>query len=306
VKRFRWVIPAALAVAFAAGLGGRWAGRVQDAPDGDAAGAVPGGPVLLPLQARFGANQPAPGGRDERAARALWDETLVVLARGERGTDTEALARPVWERFPGTDPAVAAQLLVLGNARGEVPRHGGQLSPAEFARQALAHPAVYFTERRESASQAAAAAAVRQLAAEGKAREAWTLCLRLRWIAPRVNILAPACREVSVRFPTARFAPDDIPALLPAAVEIRRLGAGALNADGIRGIRRYVADPYDPGLLARTLVILWQADLRDTAIGLRPELLGLDPETLWRLETNARPFGSVKGILRLSLVPWQD
>lgn len=277
-----------------------WLGAERTGPM-DADLPMTSGPLMIPQQARY-ESEPAP---DPPEAIALWRRALDAFQtetdRRRSFLTAAPLLRALWNQWPGTVSAIQAQLLALEDPSIE---HGPLAT--DYTRRALEFPGLYFALAWQAASQDTAARAIRWLAETGEANTAWRLCLRLRWLSPRIERLAPACRKVAASHPGGSRASGVALDSLPRQVVVHRLPEAALDSDLAAVLRRYVANPYDAELLARGLAILWEADFRDTAVALRPELLELDPDTLCSLESNMNQFGLRKRRkeFTLSVMPW--
>jgi hypothetical protein len=160
--------------------------------------------------------------------------------------------------------------------------HSGQSQ--DFALRAARLPDIYFSKGLEAASQNVVAEAIRRLAQAGKPGEAWRLCLRVRWSAPRIDRIAPACRDVIARHPRSELRPNDLFTELPRTVLLSKLDPATCNAATRTAIRQYLANPYEGWVLEKLIVALWNTSQRPLAEALKPELLQLEYEALWRVE----------------------
>lgn len=186
-------------------------------------------------------------------------------------------------KWPETELAVRARWFAI-DTLGRY-RATGLEDLRELVESALAAPGLYFQDEFQLSMQTAAAELVRRLEDEGRAAEAWRLCLRLRWGVPRIDRIAPACRTLIARHREMGLAPQAVLALLPRSLAVLRPAPEPLGEAGAAALWRYLAQPYDPELLMRAYLVLWRAKLRGECEPLAAELLGLDPGASWRLET---------------------
>lgn len=263
------------------------------------------GPLLIPVQTRF--NESAESDLSDPSAAPIqtaWENILASLAEGRTLKDISNQITEIIERYPDSIPAVEAQLMVLSDELGNIKENQNISLLEEYVQRALMYPSRYFSLRHEAASQIVASSLILRLISQNQIDKASQLCLKLRWQSPRLEHIAPICQKLMEDNHPTRSESQDILASLPSALEYLQIDDQAVGNNGATIIRRYLGNPYDSDNMARMLVILWQGQHNKAAITLRNELLGLNPEMLWKLESNARSFGSIKGFLRLCLIPW--
>ena len=256
--------------------------------------AHPRQPLVIPKQLDFigehRINPEDPSAHDR--ARDLWQQGLAEFRSASSDSDAFARASPllseIWTNWPDSDYGVRVQLFVIQALSTRYP-YGVNPSKAadltvDFIDRALKFPRTYFSERFQASSQAVAATAVRQLAKGGRASDAWEYCVRLRWSASRLDILAPACREVIDRYPSEKHAASRTLNALPRTIPLHVLDPTGIDRAGEAMIRKYLANPYDGEHLAEVILMLWKTPNRAVALSLKSELLQLEPSLVSRVE----------------------
>jgi hypothetical protein len=156
-----------------------------------------------------------------------------------------------------------------------------------FLEKALEKPTLYFSQDNEAASQRRAAENLATMAKSGEWEAAWKSCLRLRWLSPRIDLVAPVCREIgdSRLKATSKLPTPPLQDLLPAQAPRFELIVSRTLA---KLADDYLEHPYDPSRLATLVISLDNSGRRDLARRLLPELYQLDNQCLW---LKAAPWG---------------
>lgn len=149
-----------------------------------------------------------------------------------------------------------------------------------FIEQAIEKPSLYFSQDNEAGSQRKAAQLLETMAKSGELGAAWNYCLRLRWLSPRIDLVAPVCREIgdSLLKDTSKWPPPRLEDLLPAQAARTELIVGSTLGEISRD---YLKQPYDPARLTAVVISLDSSGRRDLASRLLAELYQIDSQCLW-------------------------
>lgn len=149
-----------------------------------------------------------------------------------------------------------------------------------FLERATKKPMFFFSEDNEAASQRKSAEILKTMINPESLVMAWNYCLRLRWLSPRIDIVAPICKKIgdTILKDASRLTSDPLKNLLPQKVHRLELmtssSLGKITND-------YLMQPYDPTRLSALIIALDNEGIRDLAGHLLTELYQLDSQCLW-------------------------
>lgn len=165
-----------------------------------------------------------------------------------------------------------------------------------FLEQAIEKPSHFFSQDNEAGSQRKAAQLLETMAKSGELGAAWSYCLRLRWLSPRIDLVAPVCHEIgdSLLKDTSKWPPPRLEDLLPAQAARTELIVSSTLGE-IAG--DYLKQPYDPARLAAVVISLDSSGRRDLATRLLAELYQLDSQCLW---LRVAPWGLDRSLVNVA------
>lgn len=244
--------------------------------------------LYLPLQTRFAelpvgtTSSPADPG-----AEAALNDALQAFRDAPKPSIAVEMVKPqlaaIWQRWPGSAAALDARLFYLQT----LPRYGLKANlhalRGEFVEAALRYPARYFSESTLATTQSLAVQYLDALAWR-QADTAWGLCLKFRWLAPRVERLVESCRKWSEKAAEGFVAPEAVIALLPAAVRVVELPRARVTPALVSAVRKFVANPYDFEAQGAAVLALQTAGMKNAARQLLGELLEIDPVNTPKIE----------------------
>jgi len=236
-------------------------------------------PLLIPTQAGF----PDSGGDDQSPAEAqeAWKRALNGF-RSASSDDvavkqTAPLLREIWSRWPDSDFAVRAQLFSLKTLASYGSDEAGLQPSSEFIERAIQSPHAYFSREHQASTQTVAVQVIQTLIEENKTAQAAQLCIRLRWLAPRVDLIAPTCHRLMDFSPDIAPAPKLTLGLLSPLVATNAIPPEKLTWPLAKAVQQYLSHPYDEDALAQAIIELHKANFKAMAGSLLLELQEVDP-----------------------------
>lgn len=243
-------------------------------------------PLFVPAQSRF----PVPLKHNQDAAEAKETWTRALNKFRSAPSDLEAvdqsapLFREIWNRWPNSDVAIRAQFFYI-ETLGAYSSEEVELAHLQSVfEQALQSPQRYFTHEYQASTQSLSAQLIQTLLEENRASQAWALCVRLRWHAPRIDLLAPLCKRLLDEAPEVAMTPAATLNLLPPTVVLKEIPAEKLKLPLAKALQNYLTHPYNPDTLATASIELYKGGFKDISRQLFLEMLEIDPVKAPKIE----------------------
>jgi len=147
----------------------------------------------------------------------------------------------------------------------------------QYMRVALTHPETFFSENFETSSALVAAAWLRKQRLLISPRQAWTNCLKLRWIMPRIHEIISTCQQIS-RWAVLLFSESRI------TYSSKILQIDRPPEKLVRLQRAYLRNPFHPSALEKLSLTLARTGDSRLARKLAEEMLQFDVDRASRLE----------------------
>ena len=236
-------------------------------------------PFFIPVQRRFA--NPADPGQNPVIAVELWRHALSDFRSASDDLiairKAEPLLRDIWSNWPDTDIAVQAQLFYLGTLESYQHDDAWLEHALAFMEQAIQAPQLYFSSEHQAAAQWVAVHLVQALVEARDHATAWRMCIRLRWLAPRIELIAPVCESVIEDTRSVALSSSDTLSLLSPFVSISEIPTEKQPLPLLKAVQAYLAAPYNAEVLASVTIELYKGGFEVLSSALLLELLQLDP-----------------------------
>ena len=243
-------------------------------------------PLFIPTQVSFATrieNNQNPG-----AAEEAWKHALS----GFRSASSDAAAikqaapllRDIWTSWPNSDIAVRAQLFYLGTLEAYGSDEVGLEQSLAFLGRAFQSPRLYFSSEHQASAQFVATQVIQTLVEQSNDAQAWLLCVRLRWLAPRIDLIAPVCQGLIDESPHVALSPKLTLSLLSPLVPISKIPAEKLTLSLAKVLQHYLSHPYDVDALTKAIIELYKGGFKELSSEVLLELLEIDPMKVSKIE----------------------
>ncbi len=236
-------------------------------------------PFFIPVQSHFlAAVDPS---QNPVIAVELWRHALSDFRSASDDLiairQAAPLLRDIWTNWPDTDIAVQAQLFYLGTLESYQHDDAWLEHALAFMEQAIQSPRLYFSSEHQAAAQWVAVHLIQALVGARDHATAWRMCIRLRWLAPRIELIAPVCESVIEDTRSVALASSDTLSLLSPFVSISEIPTEKQRLSLLKAVQAYLAAPYNAEVLALVIIELYKGGFEELSSALLLELLQLDP-----------------------------
>lgn len=242
-------------------------------------------PLSIPNQADF--NQPDNSGQHPEAAQ-IWSRALQTFrsaASDEAAIEQAApLLKTLWLDWPNTKLAVKAELFYIETLSAYGVDKFGYLQSQSYVERALRTPRWYFSNENKTSTQAVAVRVILALIDNKKHSQAWQLCIKFRWLAPRIDLVGPVCQDLINDFPDIVRSPESTLRLIPSGVPGNTIPAEKLSLSLVKAVQQYLSSPYDADRLTQAIMELYKAGFDQISNKLILELLQIDLRKVPKVE----------------------
>jgi len=233
--------------------------------------------LIIPMQRNFDSSiamNPSPVDAQEAFNHAL--NVFRFAANDVTAIEqTGPLLRDIWMKWHDSDIALRAQLFYLRTLQAYGRNESRLLESLEFVEHALLMPHVYFSGEYQASTQYVVIHAIEALLEQGDQAGAWHLCVKLRWFAPRIELIVPLCHSVAEN--ASALAPKTTLDLLSPLVSVREIPAGRFSLTLAQAVQAYLSHPYDAESLSKTIIELYKGGFKELSAILLNELMQIDP-----------------------------
>lgn len=243
-------------------------------------------PLFLPTQAGFASA--TENNHGSKAADEAWIRALSGFRSASSDNaavkQTAPLLRDIWDTWPDSDAAIRAQLFYLGTLETYGADEIGLDQSLEFIERAFQSPQLYFSSEHQASAQSVAADLIQTLIEENNKTQAWRLCVRLRWLMPRVDLLTPVCQNLVKESLDLALTPKLTLSLLSPLVPVSKIPTEKLTPPLAAAVQHYLSHPYDVDALAKIIIALYKEGFNEISSKLLLELLQINPMAVPKVE----------------------
>ena len=195
---------------------------------------------------------------------------------------TLPLLQSIWQQWPQSSTAVKAKLFTLHLLDAS---HTLWLQQAdELLQAAVTQPQLYLVAEYQQSLQIVATQMIKRLQQQDENDKAWSWCLRLRWLMPRIDSLAAECQLLLESESSLVRAPKESLKLVPASIELEIFPANKINDGLIEAVQNTISRPYDEDVLSAAIIQIERAGFHHLAKKLINEHVQIDPEHTYKIE----------------------